>query len=157
MTVLKPSQKAYYTKVMKQMFPLKTRKKIQDKRTFYDFTDSQISKAHEYITKKKKDTLKKKDIWTRIQIIKYLNKKKIQHNFDIHTIPKKLLYQLLNDPSFLKFKKRQGYKILFMKLKKRKPEGDELDNFINLLKQERKKPRKKSSKPKNKRYYKKSK
>lgn len=153
---LPPGQKGYYTKVMKQMFPVKGKSRLGDgdKRTFYDFTEKQINEAHTYVTDKKKATQKKRKIYLRVQVLKYLNKKGKKHDYTYETLPNDLIKRYEADPKFQEFKKRQGYKIVFRKLKNRKPRDNrELDAFIQKLAEERKKPRKKSPKS-NAKFYK---
>jgi hypothetical protein len=143
--------KAHITKILKQMYPVRSK---YDDRTYNDFTASEVRKAEKYYENKKSDKQKRKDTWTKIQIIRYFDKIGKNHSYEkASDVPESVFKKYSKDSDFLNFKKRQGHILVFKKLKERWPESNrELDNFIELQKEERKKPRKKRNK--SPRYYK---
>lgn len=146
MTQHKEISKSLLTRMLKKMYPLekkkKGRKSLQNTRQYDNFSENQINSVVQYIKEKRQKKQKKKDIWTRMQLIKYFDLKGIQSYVDFRDIPKSVVLKYEKKPEFKEFKKRKGYELLFKKMKGRHVKSNkELDNFIKLLKIERKRKR----------------
>lgn len=133
--ILTASDKAALTRTLKKLHPEYAGTDVK----WSDFNRDEINKAMVYIAERKKRRENKKLMWTKMQIIKYLNKYGINHDFTTKNIPNAVVKELSGNDRFLNFKKFEGYRLLFRKIKKRMPQHDkEVRDFIRLLKKEQK-------------------
>jgi hypothetical protein len=133
--ILTASDKAALTRTLKKLHPEYAGTDVK----WSDFNHDEINNAMIYIAERKKRRENKKLMWTKMQIIKYLNKYGIKHDFTTKNIPNAVVKELSGNDRFLNFKKFEGYRLLFRKIKKRMPDSDrEVKDFIRLLKEEQK-------------------
>lgn len=136
---LNPSNKAVLTKTLKKMYKIKNANV-----TLANFSAQDQRKAMNMLELKKRQKNKRKETWTKMQIIKYLDHIGKPSKYTLKNMPMEVIERYSRDNNFIKFKKFEGYRLLFRKLKGRSAKTDkEIYDFIDLLKKERMKPRKK--------------
>ena len=129
------AQKAALTRALKKLHPEYAHSNVK----WSDFSSKEIAEAKKYVANQKKKREKRKLAWTKLQIVKYLNKVGIAHDFTSGNVPKTVVEKMSKNENFLKFKKFEGYRLLFQRLKKRSPKSNkEVRDFIKLLDKERK-------------------
>lgn len=142
MTLEKEIPRSLVTRMLKKIYPLEKKKKgkktAKNLRKYDNFSENQIDYVIKYIQERREKKQKKKDIWTRIQLIKYFQQRGINNYVDIKDIPKGVVKKYEKKPEFREFKKRKGYELLFKKMKGRHVKSEkELNKFIKLLKAEK--------------------
>ena len=136
---LNPSNKAVLTKTLKKMYKIKNANV-----TLANFSAQDQRKAMNMLELKKRQKNKRKETWTKMQIIKYLDHIGKPSKYTLKNMPMEVIERYSRDNNFNNFKKFEGYRLLFRKLKGRSAKTDkEIYDFIDLLKKERMKPRKK--------------
>lgn len=129
-----PAEKAMLTRTLRKLYP----ETAEEGMTWDQYSEAEIQEARKFLEKKKKNREKRQLIWTRIQIVKYLDFIGQEHNYTAKTVPKKLVNDLSKDKEFLAFKKFEGYRLLFRKIKGYSAKSNkEILDFIKLLAKER--------------------
>jgi hypothetical protein len=142
MTLEKEIPRSLVTRMLKKIYPLekkeKGKKTVKNLRKYDNFSENQIDYVIKYIQERREKKQKKKDIWTRMQLMKYFQQRGIEKYVDIKDIPKSVVKKYEKKPEFREFKKRKGYELLFKKMKGRHVKSEkELNKFIKLLKAEK--------------------
>lgn len=137
-----PGEKALLTRTLRKLYP----DTADDGLKWDEYSREQIKSAKEFLERRKKNREKRKLQWTKMQIVKYLDFRGIDHDYTAKTVPKKMVDDFSKDNQFLAFKKLQGYRLLFRKIKGRSAKSNkEIVDFIKLLAKERKQKKKKMS------------
>lgn len=135
-------KKAGLLRVLKKEYPTTTK---PNKRTLANFTNAQIQNT--MLHKQSRDQLKKErqDRWAKVTAVQYAKqlkddtKKQNLAKFKTYKdVSNENLRRLETNQNFLEFKKRMGYKILYMKTKNEKPTETQLTNFIAEMEKKKK-------------------
>jgi hypothetical protein len=138
---MKQAEKSLLTKTLKKMYAYEN-----ESATWKNFSPKQQQMAKKLIDEKKAKKEKRKETWTKMQIIKYREKIGEPVKYNVRTLPKSMIQKYEKDNNFLKFKKFEGYRLLYRKLKGESAKtNQQIMDFINLLQKERLKPRKKKN------------
>jgi hypothetical protein len=129
-----PGEKATLTRTLRKLFP----ETAEEGLTWDQYSEDEIRKAKEFIQKRKRNREKRQLVWTKIQIAKYLDFIGQDHNYTAKTVPNKLVNDLSKNKEFLAYKKFEGYRLLFRKIKGYSAKSNqEVLDFIKLLAKER--------------------
>jgi hypothetical protein len=134
------AQKAQLTRTLKKMYPDASGR--ADKK-WQEYSPLEQQLAQKFLLEKMQKKLKRKETWTKMQIIKYLHHIGETKEYTVHTLPQRYIKKYSTDRNFLEFKKFQGYKLLYRKIKgKSAKTNKQVYDFIKLLEKERSRPKK---------------